>query len=390
MSSHRVSEGLRSRLFADVLFRNSPIRTLAVTGSAGKSTTTHLTSMMLTCAEIAQYVASDQVAQNPYPNYELLDRLDDMRDEAFLVAELTSGHLEYMATSPDIAVITTLSPDHGGWHGSIESYFKAKENILRFQRANQWAVINQDERLTMRQLGRRCRGQVAHFSATSEVEIGAFVREGVIFGRWEGATFPILPVIELADRNGYLENVLAASAAALVAGASPSSIAAALRDFRGLRYRLELVGEVGGVPVYNDGGAMTPRKAAAGLRQFPDSSITLIMGGKTHVPGEQLHENELERAMLRSACFMAARKAKRIIVLDEGGETLYSELLRCGFPSHSVSHATSIEEVVGEVVRARDPGNAIVFSPVFYVPFDEGRGRRLTDAIVTSMGSAPT
>jgi len=267
VKSYIVEARHRARVvsnLADLVFQLSPIPAIGVTGSAGKSTTTTMINEILRNSGLTTYIGQDNFLGNKYPNYELLGQLEHMKQPAWLIAELTSSHLEYMHTSPDIAVVTNLSPDHVEWHGSTEAYYSAKKRILRYQSSEQWAILNHDD-LTKSVFAEDCQAQVAYFSLVDEVSQGVFLNDDRIVARWYNEPRTICSVRDVNICSGYLANVLAACAATIAAGVSVQDISRAIGNLRGLAQRREFVGEVAGISIFNDTRASSPKKAIASL-----------------------------------------------------------------------------------------------------------------------------
>ena len=219
------------------------------------------------------------------PNYEILNSLPEMSDADFLVCELTSVYLSYMKTSPEIAVITNLWPEHLEWHGSMQAYVRAKQTILRHQESDDWAILNSDDQLVREHFGPLCRGNVAHFGLKDPGQPHCvFVADGSIRARWDGAERAITPADRLGAEYAFIGNSLAAIAAALAAGIETPALGRALETFPGVHLRREFVGEVEGVRVINDGMAGSPVKVRVGLETFTDRSVILIAGGRATFP----------------------------------------------------------------------------------------------------------
>ena len=365
---------------ADIVMRLSPARSLAVTGSAGKSTTTFLLRDMLSASGLTVYTPRDEeysreFAENPFPNFELVEDLASMSASGLLVVELTSSHLEYMHVSPNVAVVTTISPDHGEWHGSIEAYYDAKGVILRHQSADDWAVLNHDDPLSLALADDLCDAKTIHFSSAAQLERGVFINGEEIVSSIDGERRVIAGVGEMAARKQYLPSVLAASAAALVAGANPAAIRDVIRTFRGLRQRLEFVGRIDGAAVFNDGMAQTPNKTLYGLESFPDGSLVLISGGERRVEGFTsegfLHSSAAERERLHELCKVAASKVRRLIVLGEGGRKFADLMLATGYPSDRISWRPTLRAAVHEAVLVAEDGDTVLLSPLYHIDLQE-------------------
>ncbi len=285
---------------ADYALGNSAAATIAVTGSGGKTTTASIVAHVLRSCGRKAYIATDPVpSTNVCPNYEILNSLAEMSDADFVVCELTSVYLSYMKTSPTIAVITNLWPEHLEWHGSMQAYVTAKQTILRYQESDGWAILNADDQLVREHFEPLCRGHVAYFGLKDSGQPNCvFVANGSIRARWDGEERAIAPAGRLGAEHAFMGNSLAAIAAALAAGIETPALGRALETFPGVHLRREFVGEVEGVRVVNDGMAGSPVKVRVGLETFRDRSVVLVAGGHATFPTEVLHSSSEARAQL--------------------------------------------------------------------------------------------
>ncbi|MEM9882498.1 MAG: UDP-N-acetylmuramoyl-L-alanine--D-glutamate ligase [Planctomycetota bacterium] len=265
-----------------LLVRHLPnrLKTIGITGTAGKSTTTAMT------AHILRKVLG-QAGETPYDGQtqrqiegpgvwmggniggSLLPTVDLIRDDDWVVLELSSFMLEGLREdrwSPHIAVITNISPNHLDWHGTMENYIAAKQAILSFQRhtENDAAVA----------------GPVVHDLV--EPRVLRWADFGGAGDRWwldEPDVVPGLP-----GRHNQINARLAAHAVdyALLPDDRESRLPdwwSALHDFPGLPHRLEAVGEINDVRVYNDSKSTTPEAARLAVEAFDMGQVRLILGG---------------------------------------------------------------------------------------------------------------
>ena len=122
---------------------------------------------------------------NLWATEELVDLLPALRRPSVLALELTSSHLCFMRTSPDVAVITGFWPDHLELHGSLGAYRAAKETIVRHQAAESWVVVNEDDPAAA-SFAALTPAQRASFSLRGRVERGAFLEDDRVVACWDG------------------------------------------------------------------------------------------------------------------------------------------------------------------------------------------------------------
>ena len=254
----------------EAFFEVCPCRIIGVTGSDGKTTTTTIISELLKRAGYRVWVGGN--IGRP-----LLSDAAQMSPADIAVLELSSFQLMTMRKSPQIAVITNLSPNHLNWHLSMEEYVSAKEQIFLHQSPQDRTVLNYDNELT-RQAALRCPGKVTFFSRLNDLPDGVVLEDGVITEKSGDSRRAVLPVDGIRIPGVHnIENYQAAAAA--VSGLVPDDVIRSFaREFGGVEHRIELVRELDGVKYYNDSIASSPTRTLAGLRSFRQKVI-LIAGG---------------------------------------------------------------------------------------------------------------
>ena len=300
-----VEQGSTLTSEMEVFFDLCPCKKIAVTGSDGKTTTTTLISEMLKAAGYTVHLGGN--IGKP-----LLPEIESIRPEDIAVVELSSFQLHTMTSSPDIAVVTNLSPNHLDMHKGMEEYVDAKRNILRYQGENDTLVLNLDNDIT-RCFAEQARAQVRFFSAKETADI--YYRDGIV-------TDAFAKPYELLKRSDIrlpgehnVENYMAAIAAVrdLV---SDDVILSVARNFGGVKHRIEFVREVSGVRFYNDSIASSPTRMLASVRAFDRKVILLAGGYDKKIPFDQLGE-ELPR--YTKALYLTGHTAQKIRAAVESG-----------------------------------------------------------------------
>jgi UDP-N-acetylmuramoylalanine--D-glutamate ligase len=327
----------------DLFFQLCPAPIVGVTGTNGKTTTTAMAGCVL-----AQ--GSRPVVVGGNIGDTVLDRLDELTAEHWVVLELSSFQLESChEPRARIGAMLNLTPDHLDRHGTMDAYVAAKARLLEFQAAGDSALLNG--------LDPRCR-------ALAPVARGRVT--------WFDEHRPVPPVGLPGAHNRM--NALAAAAIGRAAGLPDEAIEEGLRRFPGVEHRLELVGEWGGVRWYNDSKATNPDAGLVGLRAFPDAPVVLIAGG--YGGGFELDE-----------WLAAVRERTRAVVLMGASADELEERLA----GHRTCRAGSLEEAVEQAASAARPGDAVLLSPA-YKSYDmfasyEERGRLFKDAVRALQGA---
>ncbi len=133
--------GAEVTCLAELVLQRSAVPVVGITGTAGKTTACHRLAAMLDAAERPYAMGRTARAANAWPDADLYERAPLLEPPAVLIAELTSTHLAWMSTSPEIAVVTCLWPDHAELHGSVEAYVAAKRRIVAFQGPDDLALL---------------------------------------------------------------------------------------------------------------------------------------------------------------------------------------------------------------------------------------------------------
>ena len=335
-----------SRFFLE----NCPAPVIGITGSSGKTTTVSLTGEMLKASGFKTWVGGN-IGEPLTPH------LDEIAVEDRVVMELSSFQLKIMRSSPAVAAILNITPNHLDRHASMEDYTEAKANILRFQKSGDVAVLGYDNEVT-RGLASLTKGTVALFSMEEEVSEGAFLRQQQIILRLEGSEQTICHERDVRLRGRHnIENVLAACTIAGLAGADSHVMSEVVSSFQGVEHRLEFVREVDGVSYYNDSIATSPARTAAALRAF-DEPIVLLAGGQDkHLPWNELASLMLERTRGVVLFGQAAEIIER--VLSEAIEK--GQIPGDDLPAIEIKD--SLEEAVITARRLARPGDVVLLSP---------------------------
>lgn len=312
---------------------------VAVTGSNGKTTTTALIAHILKNASIPTLVGGN--IGTP-----LLSLVETSTDSTVTVAEVSSFQLETVESfRPEIGVLLNLTPDHLDRHASFAEYAAAKMRMFDNQIERDVAVLNADDPEVARRVP--ARPQVYWFSRQRRVAQGAFLRDGQIFFRHHGSEFALARRDQIPLRGEHnLENVLAACAAAYLAGADPAAVAAGVQSFRAVEHRLEFVAEVGGVSYYNDSKATNVDAALKAIEAFP-GSLFVILGGKDKgSPYTPLREPL--RARAKAALLIGASADK--IAADLADAVPYI-------------HAETLDRAVQLAAEGSQPGDTVLLAP---------------------------
>ncbi len=325
--------GIKVSSEIDLFLRLCPGTVVGITGTNGKTTTTALTGTVLAAGDRPVLVGGN-IGDT------VLDRLDEVTPRHWVVLELSSFQLESVKRPRlHVGVILNITPDHLDRHGTFERYTDLKARAIEFAGVDDFAVLNGRDQV-VRGLASRTRAHVVWFDEHRPV-----------------------PPMPLPGRHN-LENALAAAAVGRIAGLSDAAIDAAIRSFRGVEHRLELVGEWDGVRWYNDSKATNPDAGRVALSAFPETPVVLIAGG--YGSGFELRPWAAE----------VRRHVDAVVLIGASADLLAKEL-----GDHpKVVRAAGLEEAVEKAASLARPGGVVLLSPA-YKSFDmfkdyEDRGRR--------------
>ena len=332
------ARGIPTSSEIDLFLKLCPGTVVGITGTNGKTTTTALMGAVLSAGDHPVIVGGN-IGDT------ILDRIDEITPRHWVVLELSSFQLESVERPRlHAGVILNITPDHLDRHGTFERYVDLKVRAIEFAGPGDFAVLNgRDE--VVRGLASRTKANVVWFDQHRP-----------------------LPPMPLPGQHN-MENALAAAAVGRIAGLSDESINSAIRSFRGVEHRLELVGEWAGVRWYNDSKATNPDAGRVALRAFPGAPVILIAGG--YGSGFELDD------------WVADVKAhtEAVILIGSSADAL-EEALR-GHPK--VVRASSLEKAVNAAAGLARLGSVVLLSPA-YKSFDmfkdfEDRGNKFKELV---------
>ncbi|MFT3952469.1 MAG: UDP-N-acetylmuramoyl-L-alanine--D-glutamate ligase [Oscillospiraceae bacterium] len=352
----------------EVFFDLCPCKSYGVTGSDGKTTTTTL---------IAEILRADgrRVHLGGNIGKALLPIVETMAETDCAVAELSSFQLMSMRRSPDVAILTNITPNHLDVHGTMEEYIAAKRNILDHQTAFSRAVINADNAAAAALAG-QVRGKLMTFSRREMPAHGAFLRADGMLCAAENGTVTEVFHKDLLKIPGLhnVENFLAAIAA-LWGEVAPEAFAAVAEKFRGVEHRIELVREKDGVRWYNDSIATSPTRVLAGLHAF-DEKLVVIAGG---------YDKKIPFAPMAAA---VCARVKTLILIGDAADEIERAVREC--PDFAASglnilRAAGMESAVHKAYKLSEAGDVVTLSPAC-ASFDkyenfEARGRHFKELV---------
>ncbi len=328
-----------------------PAKIIGITGSDGKTTTSTLIYLILKEQGIRCHLGGN--IGTP-----LLTKLDEISEQDVAVLELSSFQLHTMKDSPDISVITNLSPNHLDVHKSYEEYIEAKTNIFMHQNKKGILVLNEDNDDTAK-LGIHAKGDVRFFSRKRNADV--YEKNGVIYARGER----VMDVTDIVIPGGHnIENYMAAIGATLDL-AEYQSIERVAKTFGGVEHRIEFVRKVNGVSYYNSSIDSSPNRSRSTLSVFPQKVIMIAGGKDKGIPYDELGP-------------VIAEHVKQLILIGATADKIENAVQKTGI-NVPVTRCDTYDQVVNCASRLAVEGDIVVLSPAstsfdMFCNFEE-RGR---------------
>ena len=348
----------------EVFFQLCPCKIYAVTGSDGKTTTTSIIAELLKAQGKTVHLGGN--IGKP-----LLPEIESIQPEDCAVVELSSFQLISMRESPDVAVVTNLSPNHLDVHKDMQEYIDAKKNILLHQGAFSRTVLNAGNEITA-SFAPQVRGDCWMFRRGAPVERGVWCDGETLYVHGQA----LLPISQIRIPGWHnVENYMAAIAA-VWGDVEPQTIRRVAETFAGVEHRAEFVRELRGVKYYNDSIATSPTRVISGMLSLFPQKILLIAGGyDKHIPFEPLGPAVCE-------------KVKTLILLGDTAQKIQDAVQAApqyqeGCPE--ILRVDNMEQAVAAAAAHAQPGDIVSLSPACAAfdlyPNFEVRGRHYKDIV---------
>ena len=331
----------------EMVLELTPSRVIGVTGSDGKTTTTTLIAKVLEEAGYKVFLGGNI-------GHPLFTEVKDMTEDDFVVLELSSFQLMNMTVSPEISIITNITPNHLNIHSSMEEYIEAKQNIFKYQKPENLLILNYDNEIT-RNCKNLAKGRVIFFSSKEKLENGYIVDDGKIKFCQNSLRKHILDTknIELKGKHNA-ENICAVLAATREFVDLETAINA-ISKFKGVEHRIELIKETENrVKWYNDSASSSPTRTIVGLNAFSLRNIILIAGG---------YDKNLDYTPLAKPI---VENCKELILIGQTADKIEKVVLKELEKSHKklgIHKCNSLEQTVALANRLANKGDVVLFSP---------------------------
>ncbi len=331
----------------EVFFDVCPCKIIGVTGSDGKTTTTTLIFELLKKEGYNVHIGGNIGAP-------LLPLTESMKKEDICVIELSSFQLMTMKKSPDISVITNITPNHLDYHKDFREYIDAKLNICRYQSSEGIVVLNADDEVTGKNIS-EIKGEKRYFSLSGNNKNGIYYEnEGIYLDGEKILSSGDITIPGMHNVSNFMTAYMAVKD--FIKKETYVTVAG---EFEGVPHRIEFVAEINGVKYYNDSIASSPSRTISCLDTFMSQGkkIILIAGGKSKkIPYDDLGEHIVKKAQ---ALYLIGHKENPGI---NTAEDIKKAVLKWdkGFPVFTFDN---MEEAVAKAKECAKSGDVVALSP---------------------------
>lgn len=324
-----------------------PSKIVGVTGSDGKTTTTTLIYMMLKEEGYNCYLGGN--IGTP-----LFAKIDEMTPEDIIVLELSSFQLMTLTKSPNISVVTNISPNHLDIHKSYEEYIDAKKNIFNFQEKDDVLVLNYDNDIT-REFSYQANGNVKFFSRKQELNDGIIVDDNKIKIVIDGKKEDIIDIDDILLLGIHNVENACTAIAAINNLVKKESIIKVLTTFKGVEHREEFVRELNGVKWYNDSIGSSPTRTIAGLASFKTKVVLIAGGYDKHLDYTDMGKYILDHVKVLILMGQTKDKIKTATLAEiaQRGDDINLPIFEC----------STLEEAVDIAYKNSSENDVVFFSP---------------------------
>ena len=329
----------------EVFFALCPCKTIAVTGSDGKTTTTTIISELLKAAGYRVHLGGNI-------GHPLLCEIPETVADDIAVLELSSFQLHSMYCKPNVAVVTNISPNHLDKHKDYQDYIDAKRAEFEHQNEDDKLILNFDDEHSA-YYAHFAHAPVSYFSDKNRVDRGVICENGVILrvNGTEQQEIMGAEEIKLPGEHNLL-NYLAAFAA--VEGLVSNEICRQVAmTFAGVEHRLEQVRVLNGVTYINDSIGTSPTRTSAGLHALKVKPIVIAGGYDKHIPFDGLGDE-------------LCRFAKRVFLTGDTAESIHKAIVNSPYYAESsleVHRIDDFKEAVLAASASAEPGDIVLLSP---------------------------
>ena len=322
-----------------------PCKIVGVTGSDGKTTTTSLINAILKKAGYKTFLGGN--IGTP-----LFTKLPEMEPNDIVVLELSSFQLMNMHISPDIAVITNITPNHLNIHKDYQEYIDAKKCIFKNQNEKGILILNYDNDIT-RECAKEANGNVVFFSSKVKLDNGFIVDGNIIKECNDKVRKHILNTDEVILRGNHNFQNIATALAATKTLVDTDIAVQAIKEFKPVEHRIEFVKEIDGVKWYNDSASSSPTRTISGINAFKENIILIAGGYDKNLEYEPLAKPVVDKVSTLILIGQTAEKIYDVVKNESEKENKKINIYMCD----------TLEQTIEIAKKSAKKGDVVLFSP---------------------------
>ena len=338
----------------------APCKTIAVTGSDGKTTTTTIISEILKEAGYKVYTGGN--IGTP-----IFSKLEEIKETDIIVLELSSFQLMTFKTSPDISVITNISPNHLDYHNDYQEYVLSKANIF-LKEGNKELILNADDEMTNK-FKSIYHNKLKLFSLNKKSDCIAYLENNkLICNNTYICDKEDIKIVGIHNVANYLTAITAIFGMVKI-----EDIVKVIKTFSGVPHRMELINSDDNIKWYNDSIASSPTRTIAGLKSFKNKIILIAGGYDKKISYEPLGKYLVD-------------KVKILILLGDTASKIKAVALKYDINNAiKIVEVDNMEEAVKYANSVAISGDKVVMSPASasfdkYKNFEE-RGKHFINLV---------
>ena len=326
------------------VIKYSKAKTIGITGSKGKTTTTTIINEILTNMGYITHLGGNI-------GIPLFDKIEDFKETDIVILELSSFQLMNMKVSPNIAVVTNISPDHLDIHSSYEEYINAKKHIFKNQHETDLVILNYDDEI-VKEFSKETNSQIKYF-ANHHIKDSYILNNEFIY--FNNKAILDTNKFLLKGNHNYLNICAALNAIKEYINIPNDKLEDIISQINSVKHRLEFVTEINGVKWYNDSASTTPDKSLAGINAFKEN-IILIAGGYD----KNISYDSLAKPIIN--------KVSKLILFGDTKDKIYNSVMEEIKKTNNkvktrIYIMDTLEEVITIANKVSEPGEVVLFSP---------------------------
>lgn len=329
----------------EMLIEMCPCKIIGVTGSDGKTTTTSMINAILKKSGFNTFLGGN--IGTP-----LFTKLSEIKPNDIVVLELSSFQLMNMKVSPDIAVITNITPNHLNIHKDYKEYIDSKKNIFKHQNENGILILNYDNDIT-RECAKEANGKVIFFSDKTKLDNGFIVDENIIKECEDKIRKHVLNTNEVILRGNHNFQNIATALATTKTLVDTETAIDAIKEFKPVEHRIEFIREINGIKWYNDSASSSPTRTLSGMNAFKEN-IVLIAGGYD----KNLDYKPLAKPILE--------KVTSLILIGQTAEKIFDAVKEESEKQNKLINiymCDNLEKTIEVAKKSAKKGDIVLFSP---------------------------